>query len=188
MAAAHPHTSFQCECPPGLSFWRCHVWSAVKTPILAPLSPNNPYFYWKLMALTQWPLIFFYFYLSPKASNFFQFQQQIGYFKWFCAQSSFLKLEIWYTLFLWDWNGSHWQTKNDILTQCPHNFGPKCSLSPNDPIFFQVFSYLLPLNVKISAYTYMEFIYECYLPPPSIKITPLCIFQLMQEECTEFMI
>ena len=52
-----------------------------KNPFSAPLSPNPVIPYWKLMALK----------VNP--SLIFQFQQQIGHFKWFCAKSLFLKLD-----------------------------------------------------------------------------------------------
>ena len=145
-----------------LPFWMCCVCTAVKTPIFST-------------AVTQWPHIFIEnWWLSLNDTIFFlaichsnpgicEFQQQIGYFKLFCAQSSFLKLEIQYKLLLWDWNGSHWKTKNYIFTQCPHNFGPKCGLSPNDPISFKYFSHLTSVGVKTGApHLYRSHI---WLPP-----------------------
>ena len=45
------------------------------------------------MVLTQLPCIFFFRSVTLKPV-IFQSQQQIGYFKWFFAQSSFLKFEI----------------------------------------------------------------------------------------------
>ena len=59
--------------------------------------------------------IFFLLICHPKPV-IFQFKQQIGYFKWFCALSPFLKLEIQYKVLLWNWNGSHQKTKNFIIT------------------------------------------------------------------------
>ena len=46
------------------------------------------------MALTQWPPTFLS--ICHQKPVIFHFQQQIGYFKWFCAQASYmyLKLEI----------------------------------------------------------------------------------------------
>ena len=33
----------------------------------------------------------------------------------------------------------------------PHNFGPKCGFSPNDPIFILFFSQPIPLGAKTGA-------------------------------------
>ena len=58
------------------------------------------------------------------------------------------------------------KAKNYILTQSPHNFGPKCGLSPNDPIFFKFFSHPMPLGAKTGAlHLYRFHIYE-WPPPP----------------------
>ena len=166
------------------ALWRCHVAGAAYVGLqwdphfqhrCHPMTAS--YFYWKLMTLTQWPPIF-PFDLSHEAS--IQFQHEIDHFRWFCAQSSFLNnrnLGPNYKLLLWDWtcwNGSHRNTKNYIPTRCPHNFGPKCSLSPNEPIhFFFNFSITrCPMVRKpvpyIRAYTYIDFIYECLRGPSFI--------------------
>ena len=52
-----------------LPFWRCCICRAIRPPFSAPLSPNDPIFFFKSMALAQRPLLFS-FDLSPKASNF----------------------------------------------------------------------------------------------------------------------
>ena len=99
---------------------------------------------------------FFSFDLSLKASNFEISAANNWLFQMIpCTIFLFLKLEIQYKLLLWDWtidhNGFHWKTISSILTQCPHNFRPKCDPSPNDPIFFQYFSHSMPLGGKIGA-------------------------------------
>ena len=73
-------------------FWRCHVCRAVQTSrnFQHRCHPMTPYFYWKLMALTQRPPTFLP--ICHQKPVIFKFQQQIGYFKWLCAQSSFFKV------------------------------------------------------------------------------------------------
>ena len=41
----------------------------------------------------------------------------------------------------------------------PHNFGPTCGLSPNDPHFFQFFSHPMPLGAKTGAI----YLYQFYM-------------------------
>ena len=106
--------------------------------------PITQYFYWKLMALTQWPPSFS-FNLSPKACNYFQFQQHIGYFKWFCAQSSCLKFERQHKLLLWDW--MHWKTKNYILWFSPN---APIILDQNE-VFHSMTPYFFPIFLSPDA-------------------------------------
>ena len=49
-----------------------------------------------------------------------------------------------------DWNSSHLKNKNYTLTLATP-FGPNSGLSPNDPIFLQVFSHPMPLGAKNGA-------------------------------------
>ena len=101
-----------------LPFWRCCIYRVVKTPIFSiPVTQWPPYFIENWWASLDKPL-FFHLICHPKPV-IFEFQQQIDYFRWFCAQVSFLKLEIQYKLLLWDWKGSHRR--------------PKITFSPNAP-------------------------------------------------------
>ena len=86
---------------------------------------------------------------------------------------------------------SHRKIKDYI----PHNFGPKCSLSPSEPIFMQFFSHLMPLGAKTDPlhqyhfhfymsgplYTikfqgYFSFLYTLFLKPVWYKpIKTICV-------------
>ena len=57
-----------------------------------------------------------------------------------------------------------------ILTQCPHNFGPKFGLLPNDPIFFNFSLTRCPWVRKQVPCTYIDFIYKCSPPPCELAV------------------
>ena len=97
----------------GTPILRCRVCRTVKTPHSMTL-----YFLLKIYGFHSMTL-FFLSICHPKPV-FLQFQQQIGYFKWFCAQSSFLKLEI---------NVSYFYGTSTSLTEKPN-----ISFSPNAPL------------------------------------------------------
>ena len=66
--------------------------------------------------------------------------------------------------------------------KCPRNFGPKCSLSPNDLIglLIQFFSHLMPLGAKTGAvHLYrFQFLYKCLLPPIDQQVSRIFPFSI----------
>ena len=79
-----------------LPFWRFHICRAIKTSIFSStvIQWSHIFFFFNRWLLLKDPL--FFLSVCHRKPVIFQFQQQIGYFKWFCAQSSFQKLEIQY--------------------------------------------------------------------------------------------
>ena len=146
----------------GLLFWRCLVCRAVKTPIFST-------------AVTQWSPPFFlmggshsmtpiFLICHPKPVFFsiptanWLFQMILCTIIRFKVRNVILGASVGLHLSLKDW-------KLHSHLKCPHNFGPKCSLSPNDPIFMQFSSHPMPLGAKTDALHQYRFHFYMSIPP-----------------------
>ena len=114
-------TKSQCSGGGELPFWRCRICRAIKTSVFQHhCHPMTPYFFFSNQWLSLKDPLFFLSICHRKPVTF-QFQQQIGYFKWFFAQSSLSKVR---NSILGISMGLKWFSPKD----------PKITFLPNVPI------------------------------------------------------
>ena len=152
-----------------LPFWRCCICRAIKTSVFQHhCHPMTPYFFFNQWLSLKDPL--FFLSICHQKPVTFQFQQQIGYFKWFCAQSSLSKIR---NPILGISIGLKWLSPKDpkitflpnvpikkcrmqSLTKRPHTFS--VSLSP-DALGVKTGAMMIPISISyISVPRIMPFL------------------------------
>ena len=132
----------------------CHVCRAVKIPIFGTAVTWWPQNWW--LSLNE--RLFVFLSICHPKPVIVQFQQ---IFKWFSLHN--LNIRCFYG------------TGTALTKRAKMTFSPNAPIildknavsHPVTPYFCKFFSHSMPLDEKTSAYTYIDFIYECF-PPPQI--------------------